>query len=129
MKQWMTICLVVTCCSLFAQGAGSVEIIKDPRLDKLMDMYKDIDTKNPVTTGYRIQIYSESNRAEVQKVKDKFYAQFPGKRPFIVYNAPNFKLRIGNYRSRMEAFKDLTEVLTAYSTAFIVKDEINLSDL
>lgn len=108
---------------------GSITVVKDSRLDKLMDLYHDADSHNPSITGYRIQIFSEGNRAAVLKVKDDFYTQFPDKRAFVVYQAPNFKLRIGNYRSRLEAYKDLLDILKQYSNAFIVKDEIFLSDL
>jgi hypothetical protein len=112
-----------------AAHPGNIMVVKDARLDKLMALYHDADTRNPSITGYRIQIYSESNRAAVLKVKDDFYAQFPNNRAFVVYQAPNFKLRIGNYRSRLEAYKDLLDISKLYSNAFIVKDELFLSDL
>ncbi|MDX2000855.1 MAG: SPOR domain-containing protein [Chitinophagales bacterium] len=129
MKQLLTVCCLLVSMFAVSQNSGNIEIVADSRLDELMDLYHKEDSKSPVVMGYRIQLFSSSSRSEAQAQKDKFYAQFPDIRPFIEYQAPNFKLRIGTYRNRMEAYRDLTRVNLLYPNAFIVKTEIPLNDL
>ena len=43
--------------------------------------------------------------------------------------APNFKLRVGDYRTRLEAEKMLHELRTAYPGCFVVPDEVEMPRL
>jgi hypothetical protein len=132
MKQLLTLMILVSASYIaIAQnnGSGKIEIIKDARVDQLMELYHAEDLRSPGVPGYRIQVFSSSNRSETQKMKDDIYAQFPTMRPVMQYQAPNYKLRIGAYRSRMDAFKDLLELQPVYTNAFIVKDELGLGEL
>jgi hypothetical protein len=131
MKQLLTLMMLSIGYFATAQnnGPGKVQIVKDSRVDELMELVHAEDMKSPGITGFRIQVFSSGNRGEAQKMKDAVYAQFPNMRPVIQYQAPNYKLRIGAYRSRMDAFKDLQDLQPVYTNAFIVKDELGLGEL
>ena len=108
---------------------GRVNIINDVRLDTLLQRYTAINERKASIQGFRIQIVASSNRTEIYKVKSQFYSMFPDQRPYVVYQQPNFKLRVGNYRTRLEAYKDLQEILTEFSDAFIIRDELKIEEL
>lgn len=108
---------------------GNIGIIKDARLDALLKRYNAINKKKGSIQGFRIQLVASTNRADIYKVKSKFYSLFPEHRPYVVYQQPNFKLRIGNYRTRLEAYRDLQEILPQFNDAFIIIDELKIEEL
>jgi len=96
---------------------------KDSRIDLLIQDFVD-HKKN---FGYRIQLFSGNSRWEAQKVKTDFLAKYTDqKSPYLIYQQPNFKIRVGNYRDRLEANKFLEIYKVNFPSAFIVKDEIEL---
>ena len=117
---------------LFAQGnpeKGAVVYIQDDRLDGLYELYLEKLRENPTIQGYRIQIISGANRDAVNNVKKKFYSKFPELRPYVVYQQPNFKLRVGNFRTRLEAYKQWKDIEAFFPDAFIIRDNLQVSDL
>ena len=109
------------------QKAGILIENKDERIDLLIQDYTD----NKKNMGFRIQLFSGSARWEAVKVKSDFLKKYKEeKSPHLVYQAPNFKIRVGDYRDRFQAQKYLEIYKIDYPSAFIVKDEIefDLSD-
>jgi hypothetical protein len=47
-------------------------------------------------------------------------------RTYIIYNEPNFKVRAGDFRTRLEASKILEQVRSQFSSVFIIPEKINL---
>lgn len=125
--------LISTMIFLLLAGSGvtaqSIEIIQDSRVDTLISRYSQVKQKHESIEGYRIQISAGSNRNNVYQTKSQFYQNFPDIKQYIIYQSPNFKLRVGNYRTRLEAYKDLQEILPLFNGAFIIRDEIKISEL
>lgn len=101
---------------------GKVEIIKDERLDFLIDQYN----KNKETEGYRIQIYSGNNREEAMKIRADFMESYPNINTHLIYQQPNFKVRLGDFINRLEATKFFRNVRYSYPSSFVIRDEISL---
>jgi hypothetical protein len=78
--------------------------------------------------GYRIQLMTTNSLVTAKDEKAKFLTQFEGYRATIVFEAPNYKLRIGNYTNRFDANRDLQLLLSDFPNALIVKDLINITD-
>ncbi|MBL4707219.1 MAG: SPOR domain-containing protein [Flavobacteriales bacterium] len=95
---------------------------KDERIDLLIEDY----TKNKKISGYRIQIFASSNnRWEAVKARSGFLKKYPEEKSYLIYQAPNYKVRIGDYTSRLMAHKHLELIKIDFSSAFIVTDEID----
>lgn len=121
----------------FAQKRGRVEVIKDPLIDTLIARRPSINNSNSPTNrvsgstwaqtmyGYRVQIYSGSNRQEAYSTQARFNAEFPEYRTYITYLEPNFKVHAGDFRSRLEAEKLKQELVQAFSSLFIIPTKIN----
>lgn len=108
---------------------GTIEIVlDDPYIDSLLAAYQSQASKDQTIKGYRVQILAVGSRTEVNKVKSQFYTLFPDIKTFVIYQQPNFKLRVGNFRTRLEAHKVLLEVKGHFPSAFITPDELKLSD-
>jgi len=57
-------------------------------------------------------------------MKAKFIQQFPDVAAYLEYQAPQFKLRVGDFRTRGTAEQFVTEVRVVFSSAFVVPDKI-----
>lgn len=113
---------------------GYLIVDQDPRLDTLMMKYHALRQQmmnvedNKGIPGYRIQVYFDSgiNSGErARKVKDEFEEMFPEIPGYITWKAPNFRVRVGDFRSRLEAEKALKDISEEYPNAWVIKDEIN----
>ena len=77
--------------------------------------------------GFRIQIISFSgvnSRTLIENSAEQFKQQFPNITYNITYLEPNFRLRAGNYRTKLDAYKDLQKIVPYFPGAFVLKDMI-----
>ena len=75
--------------------------------------------------GYRVQIYSGSDRDKAIKVKKDFMRLNPGVRTYLTYLAPFFRVKVGDYRNRSDAEGMLREANSTYeSPCMIVPDDV-----
>jgi hypothetical protein len=116
----------------FAQQVhGKVEVVKDPLVDTLIakrfEMNKGIGGVGPAFSsyGYRVQVFSGSNRKDAYNAQAKLQDQYPELRTYIIYNEPNFKVRAGDFRTRLEAQKLMQELQPSFSSLFIISEKIN----
>lgn len=118
---------------LFAQtDSTSVVIHKDPRVDLLVKKQIQIneettrDSRRNVP-GYRIQVINSSDRNKVFAVKTKIYQQYPELKPYLIYQPPNYKLRVGNFKTAEEADPYLQQLSKLFpSGVYIVHDIIEV---
>ena len=55
----------------------------------------------------------------------KFQEEFPDIRSYVIYNEPNFKVRAGDFRTRMEAEKLQDALKKWFTGTFIITEKIN----
>ena len=113
-----------------AQTRGTVKEFKDPRIDSLIAHRNALKSSKSggvrfSSQGYRIQIFSGSNRKEAYNIQDRFQAEYPAIRTYISYRMPDFKLHVGDFRTRLEAEKQLQEMKGRYTGLFITSARIN----
>ncbi len=108
---------------------SSVVITQDARVDDLIRKQKEVNLQKQTIPGYRIQIFFGSNRPKAIEVKMDFSMKHPQVTSYLTYQQPNFKIRVGDFRTRLEAQKFLKEIQGLYASSFIVPDEIKLPTL
>ncbi len=115
---------------LFGQ-AGDVKIIKDRRINNLVGRQGAIvpPAINPEIDGYRIQLFFDTDRTSMNDARATFFAKYPRIDTYTTYKAPNFFLRAGDFRTRLEAEKIKSEINNLFPTSFIVKEKVNLPRL
>ena len=104
-------------------------ITRDERLDQLIAKQKDQNTLKQSMPGYRVQIYFGGIRPKATEVKIDFSNKHPEVPSYLSYSAPNFKVRVGDFRTRLEAQKFLKSIEGQYTTAFVIPDDIKLPPL
>ena len=110
---------------------GQVTIIKDSRIDALVNAQSQVippDIK-PQIDGYRIQLFFDSDKVKLNASRSSFISRFPEIDTYTVYNAPNFFLKAGDFRTRLEAEKIKSDIEAEFPTSFIVKEKIFLPRL
>ena len=99
---------------------GKVIIHADPKKEQLFQ-------------GYRIQILSRSsydtNIDSLKNYTKRFEEEFPDIPAYLQYTDPDFKIRVGNFRTRIEAIPALKRIRKKYSGAYPVKTTIYLQEL
>ncbi|PWV48150.1 sporulation related protein [Chitinophaga sp. S165] len=110
-------------------STGGVKVVKDPRLDLLIRKQIYINTlaiRNQ--PGFRVQIISTNKRNEANDIKARVMQLYPDYRTYLDYQAPYFKVRVGDFKSREEA-AELREKLTNSfpGGVFVVPAIINVS--
>jgi hypothetical protein len=123
------------CCIFFApsfssaQTRGKVEVVKDPLIDTLIarrpQLGKTIGISETTSSGYRVQIYFGSNRQAAYNAQAKFMYDYPDVPTYITYIEPNFKVQVGDFRTRLEAQKMQSELNAMFSSLFIIQTKIN----
>ena len=115
--------------AIFAQkDTGKVEYIQDYKIKELQAKHIDVNAKTPIN-GYRIKIHFGSDKTKAKEVKAKFITKFPNIPAYEKYDQPNFNIRVGDYRTKLEAYKVFKEIQVEFPSSFIVSDEIEFPEL
>lgn len=109
--------LFINSFSLTAQ----VNVVKDNRIDE-----KITNKAQKQILGYRVQICFDSDKNLVDQMRAKFISQYPKIDTYITFDAPNFNLKVGDFRSQIEAEKLKEKIVADYSITIIHKELINL---
>ena len=104
----------------------NVSYHQDAKVSELTDLYKAYNRKNDLAEGYRIQISFVNERQQAYDNKSKLYKEFPNERCYVEYEQPYYKLRIGDYATKLEAYDRLRSILAKYPGAFVVKDRVKI---
>jgi len=109
-------------------GDGKIDIIQDRRIDELMVKYIDSNVKKRSITGYRICIFSESKQEVAKKnasdTRAKFITNFPDYEAQIKYESPDWRVFVGNFRTRTDAFRLKKQIESMYPNAYIIETQI-----
>lgn len=110
---------------------GNVQIIKDSRIDAFINKQSEVipPAVKPEIEGYRIQLFFDSDKSKLSSSRAMFISRYPKIDTYTTYNAPNFFLKAGDFRTRLEAEKIKSEIEADFPTSFVVKEKINLPRL
>ena len=107
---------------------GKIMIIQDSRIELLVQKHMGLKEEVRTAEGYRIQIISSSSREKALAAKANFITKYPDYKIYLTYQQPYYKLRVGNYYTRLDAQRARMEILEDFNDSFIVKDEIRVID-
>jgi hypothetical protein len=106
-----------------------VQVQGDTRLDTLISRNIEQNKASNSIQGFRIQIFFGSERKAAQEARTKFMQNFPGYDSYLIYQQPYFKVRVGDFRTKLEAHALFKQVLPEFERVFIIPDRINLPKL
>lgn len=110
-------------------NTGELNIYQDPRIDSLIGKYVLYNLRLNGLEGFRIQIYNSSTknaREESGKIRAEFMSKFPDIISYATFDKPSYyKIRVGDYRTRIEGTKHLMMIRKVFPEAILVPDIIN----
>jgi hypothetical protein len=114
-----------------SDSLGNVVVFQDERLKELMQTDSTINSKNPWFNGYRVQIFlgGSTQKERAFEVKKEFEELFPEERAYVVFTAPDFRVRVGNFRTKIEAISLFKECEKHFPNCYPVKTKIQFSEL
>ncbi|MDP2423539.1 MAG: SPOR domain-containing protein [Bacteroidales bacterium] len=107
---------------------GGVTIIKDERINRLQDYYISVAKKSTTLDGFRVQIFFDSgnqSKRNAMAVREKFLQQYPGIEAYIDFREPFYRIRVGDFRTRLEAEGFRRSISGDYPNGFTVNEKIN----
>ena len=134
MKVKFIIFLIINVClnlNIKAQTKiGSVKIKGEIiYLDSIIDKKNRENTINQTINGYRIQLFSGNERNNANNIKTKFLKLYPDQTAYLAYNQPYFKIRIGDFRTKLDAKLFYNKIKGEFNECIIIADKINLPKL
>ena len=114
----LTICLVITD-RVTAQNTN-LDVNQDPKFEQLLNEKRKSNTNLSYSDRYKIQIFNGASEA-AKKTLNEFRQEFKNIDGTIIFNTPNYKVWVGNFRTRMEAERNLVEIQKKYKTVFLIK--------
>jgi len=105
-----------------------LHVERDARLDKMLKWHIEKNEEREGMDGYRVEIFFSSNsdaKDQALKTKVNFLSEYPDYAVHIKFIAPNFRVRVGDFRTKNEAWKLYKQIQKEYPTAFVVPDIIN----
>lgn len=118
-KKTTVLLALILCLSqvIITAQTGSVTVNQNKEIDALLELKKDI---NRTTSNFKIQIYN-GNRLGAENVRSEFNKTYYSWPVSTVFETPNYKIWIGNFKTRLEADRALVEIKQKFPNAFIFK--------
>ena len=134
MKQFTIILALFISVHTFGQTDTSTVVVhKDPRIDMLVKKQVEI---NEITTrnsrrfvaGFRILVVNTNDRNKALSAKSKLYQQFPDLTVYLMYQAPYYKLKAGNFKERKDADDYLPNIQRLFPAGvYVIRDTIEVN--
>ncbi|MGY5849076.1 SPOR domain-containing protein [Salegentibacter sp. F14] len=98
---------------------GSVNLIQDKKIDTLLNLKAEMTKDNEIGDRFKIQLFYGDNGEANEVIKEyRSKYSYPS---LIAYEAPNYKVWVGNFRNRLEADRALLKIKETFPSAFIPK--------
>ena len=110
----------------FAQGKVTFNIEKG--IENIEQQYINAWKKIKKIEGFTIQITSFSgvnSRVSIERTEAQFRNLFPEIPSTVSYSEPNFRLRVGNFHTKLEAYSALQKIALSFAGAFVLKDQVD----
>ena len=105
-------------------------IVHTDKVDTLLQHQALYRSANP-DMGYKVLVFSQSGnyskKAALKAVED-FKLLYPEQKVYLSFEEPYFKVKVGNFTSRIKASLYLKSIKDDYPYAFVVKDYLDVPE-
>jgi hypothetical protein len=106
-------------------GPG-VEINQSATVKQALDEYVKANAKKPIS-GFRIRVFYDNGpqaRVKSENIESTLRSQL-NVAVYRSFESPNYKVTVGDFRSKDEALRIYNALKGTYPTAYIIKETIN----
>lgn len=99
---------------------GSIGVSQDPKFEQMLAEKRRINSSITVNDRYKVQIFTGDSETAKKNLSD-FKRQFPNHDVTVVFSTPAYKVWAGNFKTRIEAERNLDEIRKKYPNAFLIR--------
>lgn len=98
----------------------SITVSQDSKFEQILTEKRKLNATITTNDRYKIQIFSGDSESAKKNLADfrKDNKMIEGT---IVFNTPNYKVWVGNFKTRIEAERNLIEILKKHPKALLIK--------
>lgn len=108
----------------FAQE-GIITIESSQDIKNLVKNKITYNANSHIKKGYRIQLFYGSENGAIN-TQNRFREIFPNTSCSLEFDSPNWKVKVGNYKTRLMADKHLQEIITEFGDAIVIEPKKKL---
>ena len=119
----LVLCLIA---ATWDTAQAQVHVTGDVAVSRMVEKHVELNSRVKTIPGYRVQIASFSgvnSKNSAFELRDKFNVDYPEVQVYIVFDEPNFKVKVGDFRTRLEAYLFLQRIRADYPGT-IIRDNI-----
>jgi len=112
--------------NIFTVMGPGVKVDQSAEVKQAMAQYVGKNASKAIS-GYRIRVFYDNNpqaRTRSESIENALMEQYPEHKVYRSFESPNYKVLIGNFRSKDEALRMFNALKKTYPTAYIIKDNI-----
>ena len=114
------------------ESAGSAAVVMptnhvNEKVETLLDTLASANKNIKYAQGYRILAYTGNDRKKAFDLRKTIVNQLPEERDYLTYVQPTFKLKVGDFYTRMEANEVLQQIRSIAPNASIIQDQVNVN--
>jgi hypothetical protein len=119
-KTFQAIIVFSLCNSNLYSQDEKVSVSQNPKFENLLNEKRKINASITVNDIYKIQIYNGDSETSKKTLNDfkRDFLSFDGT---IVFYTPAYKVWVGNFKTRIEAERNLMLFKKKYPNAFVIK--------
>ena len=124
--RFVALCCVVTAYANSQAQSERIRITGDIAVSRMVDKHVELNQRVKTIPGYRVQIASFSgtnSKTSAFTLRDRFMTDYPEVQAYVDFDEPNFKVKVGDFRTRLEAYAFLQQIIEVYK-GYIIKDNI-----
>ncbi|WKL47322.1 SPOR domain-containing protein [Flavobacterium pectinovorum] len=118
-KVFLTFTMITLAYNINAQDQN-LTLNQDPKFEQLLNDKRKINTSLTTNETYKIQIFSGKSE-DAKKTLSDFKREYSDIDGTIIFNTPNYKVLVGNFKTRIEAERNLVEIKKKYKSVFLIK--------
>ena len=111
--------VLINCTYLIGQQAQT-QLRAPQKLDSLLQKKIALDRLNAAKKQFTIQLFYGDFEATTAELA-RFESLFPDKIAQLIFETPNYKIRVGNFTTEREALAELVKVKRRFRSAFVLK--------
>lgn len=115
----ITLFTLVLSSQLFSQNS-------DRQMEKILEERRAFNQSLTDVEGFRIQIFSELSESRARGAQSKFNSLFPEVSSYLSYEQPEWKVQVGNFKEKLDAYRILEKVRMEFPGALILKTKIKI---
>jgi hypothetical protein len=98
----------------------------DLKMQQLLKEKRNHNQAQNEIMGYRIQLYNGLSQTKAESIQGGFIGLFPDIPTRLFYKQPEWKVQVGNFRTKLEAKKALTKIREEFAGAFDLRTKIKI---